>query len=472
MMSFTLDHATQSQGMQSSKSLKRLTTIVLIIGLALIVRGLTANFLRAHFNDPAWFQSGSFSIFDRQARDVLDGRESIFWIPDSARTDLIQYPPGNIAWIAAIYSITGDRSPASVQRVQWVIDSFAVLLIIAIGAIAYNWTIGITAGVFAALSPLLALYAATPGADVPTNWLILTAILLLVLAYKRKSAWYAIGAGALLGLSCWFRVNPLMMFVVWGIALYFLVTATRKFRVRLAVLVVAACVLVISPLITRNLIVFYPEIAPTGLNIGWNLLAGIGDTERGAEFGAPCCDALIIEQDRRAMGLPPDAPLSLDYPDGIRRDRERGRRALAIIKAHPVWYADVMIKRALSHFKLAGKPAPSVGSAGINVTSAKCLSPASQFVPLSTAVNVLGSIQSVIRYSALIFMLLGIWVGLRTDWRTTSLLLATVLYFLATLAVGHSEIRYGLPMQSLLILFQAVGFCAVVGRFRRRTRSD
>jgi len=94
--------------MQTSKSLKRLTTIVLIIGLALIVRGLTANFLRAHFNDPAWFQSGSFSIFDRQARDVLDGRESIFWIPDSARTDLIQYPPGNIAWIAAIYSITGD----------------------------------------------------------------------------------------------------------------------------------------------------------------------------------------------------------------------------------------------------------------------------------------------------------------------------------------------------------------------------
>ena len=172
------------------------------------------------------------------------------------------------------------------------------------------------------------------------------------------------------------------------------------------------------------------------------------------------------------MGLPPDAPLSLDYPDGIRRDRERGRRALAIIKAHPVWYAGVMIKRALSHFKLAGKPAPSVGSAGINVTSAKCLSPASQFVPLSTAVNVLGSIQSVIRYSALIFMLLGIWVGLRTDWRTTSLLLATVLYFLATLAVGHSEIRYGLPMQSLLIVFQAVGFCAVVARFRRRTRSD
>lgn len=453
-------------------SQKNIAAIILIIGLALIVRGLTANFLRAHFNDPAWFQSGSFSIFDRQARDVLDGRQSVFWISDSSRTDLIQYPPGNIAWIAAIYAVTGDRSPTSVQRVEWVIDSFAVLLIIAIGVIVYNWTIGITAGVFAALSPLLAFYAATPGVDVATNWLVLTAVLLLLLAYKRKSTRYAISAGAVLGLSCWFRVNPLLMFVVWGLALYFLVTATRKHRLRLAVLVVAGALLVISPVITRNLIVFYPEIAPTGLNIGWNMLAGIGDTERATEFGAPCCDAQIIEEDRRAMGLPPDAPLGLVYPDGIRRDRERGHRALAIIKAHPVWFAGVVVRRALWHLKLAGKPAPSVGSAGINVTSAKCLSPASQLLPLSIAVNVLGSIQSVIRYTAILFMAFGIWFGVRTDWRTSGLLLATVLYYLATLAVGHSEIRYGLPMQSLLIVFQAVGFCSVVAWARRRTRSN
>ncbi|HEX7294915.1 MAG TPA: glycosyltransferase family 39 protein [Pyrinomonadaceae bacterium] len=457
--------------MQNSNSLKKLAAIVFIIGLALVVRGLTTNFLRAHLNDPAWFQSGSFSIFDRQARDVLDGRQSIFWITDSSRTDLIQYPPGNIAWVAAIYSVTGDRSATSVQRVQWVIDSFAVLLIVAIGVVAYNWTIGIIAGIFAALSPLLSFYSATPGVDVPTNWLVLTAVLLLLLARQRKSAWYAVAAGGLLGLSCWFRVNPVLMFVVWGAALYFLVTASRKHRLRLALLVAVSSLLVISPVIARNLIVFYPEIAPTGLNIGWNLLAGIGDTERAAEFGAPCCDAQIIEEDRRAMGLPPDAPLGLVYPDGIRRDRERGQRALAIIKAHPVWYAGVLVRRVLWHLKLAGKPAPSVGTAGINVTSAKCLPPNSQF-PLSTAVNVLGSVQSVIRYSAVICMALGVWIGLRTNWRTTAVLLATVLYYLGTLAIGHSEIRYGLPMQSLLIVFQAVGFCAVVARFRTRTRSQ
>lgn len=456
--------------MQSN--LTKIAAIVFIIGLALIVRGLTASFMRAHLNDPGWFQSGSFKIFDRQAQDVLDRKEPFFWISDSTRTDLIQYPPGNLVWIGAIYTVTGERSVASVQRVQWVVDALAVLLIVAIAVTAYGWTTGVIAGVLAALSPLLALYSATPGADEPTNWFVLAAVWLSLLAFKRKSVRYALGAGALLGVSCWLRVNPLLLFVPWAIALYFLVSGGRKTRALLAASVLMSTLLVVAPLIARNLIVFYPEVAPTGLNVGWNLLAGIGETDRAVEFGAPCCDADIIAQDRRSMGLPPDAPLGLVYPDGIRRDRERGQRALAIIKAHPVWYAGVMLKRSLSHLKLAGKPIPNFGYAGLNVTSAKCLPLHLQFIPLSTAVNALGMIQSVLRYTALLFMIWGVWVGLRGDFRITLLILSTVIYFLVTLAVAHSEIRYGLPMQGLLIVFQARGLFDVVTRIKRRRASN
>ena len=452
--------------MQGNVSAGKVAALLVIITLALIVRGLTANFVRAHFEDPAWFQRGSFAIFDRQAKDVLDGRESLFWISDSSRTDLIQYPPGNIVWVSAIYAVTAERSPASVQRVQWIVDAFAVLLIVGIGVTAFNWTVGLMAGLLAALSPLLALYASTPGADVPTSWLILSAIWLFLLAYKRKSVGYAVAAGAILGLSCWIRVNPLFLFLAWGISLYLLVRAARRQRIRLAAALAAATLVVIAPLIARNLIVFYPEVAPTGLNIGWNLLAGIGETDRGPEFGAPCCDSELIAQDRLKMGLPPDVPLGLVYPDGIRRDRERGRRALAIITAHPLWYGGVMVKRALGHLKLAGKPAPSVGSSGINVTSSKCLPERLQVRPIPTAVNVLGSIQSVVRYIALPFMLWGIFVAVRADFRMTALLLSTMIYFLVTLAVGHSEIRYGLPMQALLIVFEAVGFVDVSAQFK------
>jgi hypothetical protein len=456
-----------SSEMPSAISTRKIAALIAIVALALIVRGLTAHFVRAHLEDPGWFQSGSFKIFDRQAQNVLDGKEPFFWISDSTRTDLIQYPPGNLVWIGSIYAVTSERSAVSVQRVQWVLDGFAVLLIVAIAVTAYGWTIGVIAGVLAALSPLLALYSATPGADEPTNWLILAAVWLSLLAFKRKSVPYALGAGGLLGLSCWLRVNPLLLFVPWAIAFFFLVSNSRKTRALLAASVAVTTLLVVSPLIARNLIVFYPEVAPTGLNIGWNLLAGIGETDRGAEFGAPCCDTEIIEQDRRSMGLPPDAPLGLVYPDGIRRDRERGQRSLAIIKAHPVWYAGVMVKRTLGHLKLAGKPAPSLGSAGVNATSTKCLPTRLQFIPLSTAVNALGMIQSVIRYTAILFMLWGIWVGLRSELRITLLILSTVIYFLVTLAVGHSEIRYGLPMQGLLIVFQARGLLDVVARIKR-----
>jgi hypothetical protein len=41
------------------------------------------------------------------------------------------------------------------------------------------------------------------------------------------------------------------------------------------------------------------------------------------------------------------------------------------------------------------------------------------------------------------------------------LLLATVVYYLGTMAIGHSEIRYGLPMQAVLIVFAGVAVARI-----------
>jgi len=445
---------------------RRIAALTFIVLLALTVRVLTANFIRAHFNDPGWFQSGSFAVFDRQAQDVLDGRESFFWIPDSSRTDLIQYPPGGRLWMAFIYFITGERSALPVQWFQLVLDSLSVLLVFAIGMTAYGWGAGWWSGIVAALSPLLAFAGATPGADSPTYWLVLGAILFLLLSVRRKSIPLACTAGALLGLACWIRVNPLLLFVAWAFGLMIFVQATRRLRITLAAAVTLATVLVISPVVIRNLIVFYPEVAPTGLNVGWNFLAGIGETERGPEFGAPCCDTQMVEQDRKAMGLPPDAPLALNWPDGIRRDRERGRRAFAVIKAHPFWYTSVMARRLWGHLKYAGDPVPNVGSAHINVTSRKTLPPVRQGGVLALGVNAIGMIQSVLSYLALPLMIVGVWIAVRRDWRITGLLLLTVLYYLASLSVAHSEVRYGLPMQAVLLVFAGLAISAGIERIK------
>jgi hypothetical protein len=53
-------------------------------------------------------------------------------------------------------------------------------------------------------------------------------------------------------------------------------------------------------------------------------------------------------------------------------------------------------------------------------------------------------------------MLVGVWLAFRQNRVATWLLLSTVIYYLATMAVGHSEIRYGLPMQAILIIFAGV----------------
>lgn len=458
--------------------------LLFIVSLAFTVRALTANFIRAHFDDPAWFQFGSYAVFDRQAQAILDRQEPLFWISDSSRTDRIIYPPGYPLWMAFIYALTGARSPASVQRVQMVLDSLSVLLLVGIGTTAYRWSVGLVAGTLAALSPLLAAGGATPNADALTSWLVLGAVWFLLLAAKTESTRgntlvsqriaYAAAAGALLGLASWFRVNPLLLFVAWPAALLLFVRATWRLRLWLSGALVLSTLLVISPVVIRNLVVFYPQVAPIGLGVGWNLWAGIGETERGAEFGAPCCDQQMIEQDRREMGRDGDPAVGLFWPDGIRRDQERGRKALEVIKAHPLWYSGVMARRLWGHLKFAGKPVPNVGSAGFNVTSRRSLSPDDQSGIFAPLVNALGMIQSVMRYLALPLMLVGVGLSLRKDWRTTGLILTTVFYYLASLAISHSEIRYGLPMQALLFVFAGMTICWMSARLARvwRKRTD
>ena len=174
------------------------------------------------------------------------------------------------------------------------------------------------------------------------------------------------------------------------------------------------------------------------------------------------------------MGLPPDAPLALNWPDGIRRDRDRGRKALAVIKAHPVWYLGVITRRVWGHLKYAGDPVPNVASAHINVTSRKTLSPARQSGPLALVVNIIGMVQSVLSYLGLPLMVVGIYLAVRRDWRMTGLLLATVVYYLASLSVGHSEVRYGLPMQAVLLVFAGLAISVGVAKIavlRRERRT-
>jgi 4-amino-4-deoxy-L-arabinose transferase-like glycosyltransferase len=439
-------------------------TFFALLLIAISVRVLTLQFMRAHLNDPAWFQTGSYAKFDRQARDILDGRQNLFWIDDATRTDLVQYPPAFPALLALIYKVSGDRSAYTTQLVLWFLDLFLSLFLIAgIAATTFGRRAAIASGFLLALSPLFALYAAYPSADIPCTWFVLGGNWLLLLAFQRRNVWLALAAGVLLGVACWLRVNPLYLGVGWAIALFVLTSGGWALKLKLSGAVLASTVLVIAPIMIRNYLVF-PDFTPTGGTIGVNLWEGLGETELGRSHGFLFGDDKMIALERARMGLPADAPFEMQWPDGIRRDRERTRESLAFIRQHPIWYAGVMMGRMWGMLKVAGDPVPYTGTSGINVTSRKCLPPSWQGGVVALGVNVLGMVQSVVRYLFLPFAAFGIYVAMRRDWRITCLLLVTVLYYLVPGTSAHTEIRYVLPMHGLLIVLAGAGMDWLLSR--------
>ncbi len=447
----------------------RALVVLFVLLLSFSVRALTANFMRAHLSDAGWFQTGTFAIFDSQARDLLDGRASLFWIDDPSRTQAAVYPPGYSSWLALIYGISGARSVYVVQNVQWMLDSLSVLLVIGIGVTAFGWRVGLLAGALAALSPLLALYGATPMADAPTSWVVLGGVWMFLLAAERHSWKWALGAGLMVGASCWLRANALLLVFGWALCFVILVRGAWTLRLRLAGAVISGAALLVAPIIVRNAVAFHAFL-PTGMGVGTNLWEGIGETERAAEFGAVYGDANLLEQERVALGLAPDAPLGLYWPDGVRRDRERARKALNVIFSHPLWYARVMARRMWGVLNYAGEPSTFYGYAGLNVTSAKTLPFNWQGGVLALFVNMLGMLQSVWRHLALPLMAVGVLLAWLKNWRTAALLLATVLYYLVVGSFMHNEIRYGLPMQALLVVFAAFAAARIVETAREAWR--
>jgi len=431
----------------------RLLVLLGALLLTICIRVLTLHFMRAHLNDPGWFQVGSYTKFDSQARDILDGKQPLFRIDDPARTDLVQYPPAFPVVVALIYKLGGDHSVYAVQRVQWFVDLIvSFVLVTGIAVTAFGPRAGLVASYLFAFSALFAMYGAYPSADMPAAWFVLGGVWVLLLAAKRTSVWLALGAGVLLGIGCWFRVNPLYLCAAWAIALVLFPRAAWRRRLQMSAAALLGTIIVVSPIVVRNYLVF-PDFTPTGGTIGTNLWEGVGETELGRQHGFSVNDHDLLEYERKKLGAPGDVRIDMSWPDGIRRDKERTREALAFIKQHPLSFAGGMLRRMWGMLKVAGDPAPYSASNGINVTSKKCLAEERQGGALAFAVNVLGMIQSVVRYLLLPLAALGMWLALRRDWRVSCILLVTILYYLVPGTVGHTELRYVLPMHGLLIVF-------------------
>ena len=449
---------------------KRFALVGIILIVSLVVRAGTSHFLAERIDDGAWFQHGSYRIFDARAQGILDGTEPVFFLNDPTRTDLVQYPPGFPLLVAFIYQVTGERSAMSVLRVIWWLDALATpLLLLAVGTAAFGRRAGYWSAALGAFSPLLAYYGVTPSSDAVTTWLVLGALWSLLLAVKRRSWPIALIAGGILGLACWFRVNPLFLTFAWGVGVLLITSVPLRLRAAIGAAVVVGTIAIAAPIPIRNAIVF-KQFVLTGLNVGSNLWEGLGETELGNQHGFRYGDQVMVEVERAELGLPADFPITPVWPDGIARDRERARRAMSFIAERPVWYFGVMLTRMYWMLKIAGDPGPYYGTAGINCTRAKCLPVELQSGPAAVIIDLLGMIQSVLRYITIPLAAVGLWCGLRRHRAATLVLLVTVLYYLVGGTAAHTELRYVLPMHSALVVLAGLAFSQVPFTITRNTQ--
>jgi dolichyl-phosphate-mannose-protein mannosyltransferase len=259
--------------------------------------------------------------------------------PGDAR--LILHPPGYSAFLAGIFTLSGN-SDFAVMLAQITLDAISAVLILLIAAEFFNYAVAAIAGVLASLSPHFAHYSLWISPDTLCVLPILAAVYLTIKTVKRPRLLTVICAGAMVGISCWLRANALLLAPFLAVVLFLLIE--RGKRMRYSAALVGATVLVVMPITVRNWILFHHFI-PISIAGGENLVVGIADFDKEGRFGMPASDADVGEKEAVWYNRP-DYAATAWLPDGVERDQARYRRGLEVIRANPRWFLGVSLKRA------------------------------------------------------------------------------------------------------------------------------
>ena len=244
-----------------------------------------------------------------------------------------------------------------------------------------------------------------------------------------------------------------------------LVARERRRAVGHGLVLLAAALALIAPITLRNHAVF-GEWVPLSINGGLTLWQGVADAGGEAE-GARRRDKLVMDEEAERYGNPRYREWWAE-PDGIFRDRERYRRARAVIRAHPLLYARVVAGRALEmlSYTSPGPPTLLAGDAAGALlarsadddasdarthdlarrpTDDRFLAPGRAAAPLRPLV---GAVQAVLVRVLTPLAVLGAMTILAAGWRSALLLLALPLYYLSTESFFLYEWRVAVPMHS------------------------
>jgi hypothetical protein len=325
----------------------RSNTFLICLIIFLVAIGIRLLYLQDNSLEIARLDSNIFGIrllYQLEAQRINNQSSILFPSdpvdPGDAR--LIVHPPGYSILMAAIYRLFGESEALLILRqVKIIIDSVSVVVVFLIAIQILPRGVAIIAALLAALSPHFAYYSIWHSPDSLASLPILLAILFVIRAINRPRFITIFAAGAMVGLSCWLRSNPLMLAPMLAIFVFLLIE--RDKRVRYTSAFIAAAILVIAPITIRNWVV-YRQFIPLSIGAGITLAEGIGEYDKEGRWGMPAHDGEALQKDIEWHDRP-DYGDDLWKPDGIERDNERFARGLAVIRSDPWWFSKVMLSR-------------------------------------------------------------------------------------------------------------------------------
>ncbi len=428
---------------------RQLLILSLIFVTALGVRML--NWHR-HPGEVSAVQTKVVLNYKHQARLIqANGLASLYDASSATNNpDLLGHPLGYPILLSLIYRVAPESDTAT-QLLQLMLDSLAGLIICLIAFELFPAAVGIIAGLMAAFAPQFSWNSILLLPDSLAALPILLAVLLITRTRRSSQRpdhtrlLLSLAAGALIGLSCWLRANTLLLapFMV----LLFPIIYKRGQRLRPALMLVCGACLIISPLTIRNAVVF-GELIPVSLGAGQTLIEGIADYNTNGSLGLPQTDMELIRTEAQTYNRP-DYASSLFTPDGVARDRARLARGFAVIRAHPIWFFGVMVRRAGSMLRLERTP--------LRLTAADSTSWQRLFQwPL-------GAVQKLfITAIFLPLILIGAAILLyQRQFQSLAILLVVPFYYFSTQSALHTEYRYVLVIHYFLFVLAAVAFYTI-----------
>lgn len=254
----------------------------------------------------------------------------------------ILHPPGYSAMIAAIFAVFGD-SETNIRFVQIFLDALSAVLVLLIAAELLPFSVSVISGLLVALSPHLAYHSLWISPDTVCVLPILAAVWLIIKAKQRPRLAMLVAAGAMIGISCWFRANALLLAPFLSLAV--VVVFDKRKRFGYAAALVIATMVVVSPITIRNWILYH-HFVPISIAGGENFVVGIADFDKEGRFGMPASDGDVGIKEAEWYGRP-EYHDSAWLPDGVERDQARYKRGLAVVRSNPRWFVGVIARRAL-----------------------------------------------------------------------------------------------------------------------------